>query len=95
MRTMRVMRPVIEASYDRLDELVRALPEAPAQWVARAEELPQLHRALVWLSERGGSPGREHIDDALREAGLVPDEDRQRMLRLLQERHDEREERRR
>ena len=63
MRTMRVMRPVIEASYDRLDELVRALPEAPAQCGSHgAEELPQLgDRALVWLSERGGSPGAAEL----------------------------------
>jgi hypothetical protein len=91
MRMMRRWRPVIEASCDRIDELLRALPEAPAHWVARAEELPQLQRALHWIAERGGTVGREHLVAALREAGLVPDEDRQRMLRRLHERQDEKE----
>jgi hypothetical protein len=91
MRTMRRWRPVIEASFDRIDELLRALPEAPAHWIARAEELPQLQGALHWIAERGGTVGREHLVAALREAGLATDEDRQRMLRRLHERQDEKE----
>ena len=88
---MRMRRPVIEASCDRIDELLRAMPDAPAHWIARAEELPQLQRALHWIAERGGSVGREHLVAALREAGLVPDEDRQQMLRRLHERQGEQE----
>ena len=88
---MRMRRPVIEASCDRIDELLRAMPDAPAHWIARAEELPRLQRALLWIAERGGTVGREHLVAALREAGLVPDEDRQRMLRRLHERQGEQE----
>jgi hypothetical protein len=68
-------------SYDeeRLAELLRALPPAPAAWVAAAKELPRARRELDRLVElaQADAPFRRALETdleaALREAGVEPD----------------------
>ena len=85
-----MMRAVKKDRDDRIDELLRALPPAPAAWTARAEELPRLQKALGLLDER--CPGvdlvehRKEVDAALLEVGLEPDERRRQVLERLRRR---------
>lgn len=80
---MGMVGPVMAMSYDRIDRLLRALPDAPADWVALADEMPRLQHALAWLAEQDEGLGTEHLVVALREAGLEQDERHQRILRRL------------
>jgi hypothetical protein len=72
-----------------IDDLLGALPSAPADWTRRADELPLLQRALELLDGRCplGDLGehRQEVDAALREVGLEPDDRRVRMLGRLRE----------
>jgi hypothetical protein len=74
---------------DRIDELLGALPPAPAGWKRRAEELPLLDRALGLFEERcPGADLAEHrgeVDAALLEVGLEPDDQRMHVLERLRE----------
>ncbi len=74
---------------DGIDDLLGALPSAPAAWMRRAEELPLLERALGLLDERCPradlAEHRQEVDAALREVGLEPDEERVQVLRRLRE----------
>jgi hypothetical protein len=78
---------VTEHGGDHIDDLLGALPPAPAAWMRRAEELPLLQKALELLDER--CPGadlaehRQEVDAALREVGLEPDEQRAQTLGRL------------
>jgi hypothetical protein len=85
-----MMRAVTKHPDDRIDDLLRALPSAPAAWIARAEELPLLERALALLDERRpGADLAEHrtdVDAALRDVGLEPDDQRVQMLERLRRR---------
>lgn len=66
---------------DDVDELLREpLPPAPASWVERAEEMPQLERALEGLD---ANADEQAAKSALRREGLEPDEDRLRALARL------------
>ncbi len=77
-----------------IDDLLGALPSAPADWTRRAKELPLLQRALELLDERCPradlAEHRQEVDAALREVGLEPDDRRARMLGRLREVRDER-----
>jgi hypothetical protein len=83
-----MMRLMPERSDEEIGELMRPglLPPPPDAWVQRAEELPQLERALAEVDRRSNSN-----DDALRAAlehvGLQPDDERLRALRRLQQMH--------
>jgi len=63
---------------ERLGELLRLLPPAPAGWVEAAQELPQARAeldALVERAERDAAFRRALVDDledALRVAGVEP-----------------------
>jgi hypothetical protein len=65
-------------SEERLSELLRLLPPAPAAWVRAAAELPRARRELdqiVALAEADAAFRRELIADleaALERAGLEP-----------------------
>jgi hypothetical protein len=76
-----------------IDDLLGALPSAPADWTRRAKELPLLQRALELFDERCPradlAEHRQEADAALREAGLEPDDQRVRMLGRLREVWDE------
>jgi hypothetical protein len=79
---------------DSIDDLLRALPPAPAAWTRRAEEIPLLGQALALLDER--CPGvdlaerSDEVDVALREVGLEPDEQRVQLLGRLRRLQSER-----
>jgi hypothetical protein len=61
--------------------VLRALPPAPAAWVACAEELPRVERALAALDEQPyGVPETVALQRALRGVGLEPTDDRVRAL---------------
>ena len=79
---------------DSIDDLLGALPSAPAAWTRRAEEIPLLGRALGLLDERcPGADLAEHtaeVEAALREVGLEPDEPRVQMLGRLRRLQSER-----
>ena len=73
-------------SDDEIDEFLRSLPPAPERWVARAEEMPLLERALALLREQHVAKGDETgMRAALQAVGLDPDEHRLRALARLQE----------
>jgi hypothetical protein len=82
-------RVVTKHSGDRIDDLLRALPPAPAGWTQRAEELPRLERALELFEERcPGADLAEHrgeVDATLLEVGLEPDDQRMHVLERLRE----------
>jgi hypothetical protein len=79
-----MMRTMEERSDDELDEFLRSLPPAPESWVARAEELPTLERALAAL-EHEETPDVAALRGALRSVGLEPDDQRVRALLRLRE----------
>jgi hypothetical protein len=64
---------------DDIEELLRALPPAPPDWVMAAEEIPRLQEA----GQRSGSDGTGDLAAALRHVGLDPDERRLRVAGLL------------
>ena len=66
-----------------MDEMLRTLGPAPRPWVARAEELPRLERALKALTARDATSDEAAMQAALRDVGLEPDEDRLRALARL------------
>ena len=79
------LEPVSDDEKDRIDALLRALPDPPPAWIARAEELPLLDRVAQDLDRRGADPSVQVAGEALRDAGLEPDERRLRTLCLLRE----------
>jgi hypothetical protein len=71
---------------DEIDKILRSLPPAPEAWVLRAEEIPQLERALAKLSVRPpGGHSEAELRRALEEVGLEPDPGRLHSLARLQE----------
>jgi hypothetical protein len=74
---------------DSVDDLLGALPEAPAAWTRRAKELPKLQEALALLDERCPhadlAEHRPQVDAALRDVGLEPDAQRVQMLGRLRD----------
>jgi hypothetical protein len=85
MTRLERLRPVSHDESDRIDELLRALPDPPPAWIARAEELPLLDRVAQDLDRRGAGLDVQDASEALRDAGLQPDERRLRTLVLLRE----------
>lgn len=83
MTRLERLRPVSHDGRDRIRELLRALPDPPPAWIARAEELPLLGRVAQDLDQRGAGLDVQDASEALREAGLHPDERRMRTLWLL------------
>lgn len=77
------------STYDeqRLAELLRALPPAPAGWVKAAQELPSARAELDELVERAVADAEYRttvladLEAALREAGHEPDPARVAALR--------------
>jgi len=63
---------------ERLGELLRLLPPAPAGWVEAAQELPQARAELDALVERAQQDAAfrkalvDDLEDALRVAGVEP-----------------------
>ena len=63
---------------ERLGELLRLLPPAPAGWVEAAQELPRARADLDALVERAEQDAAfrqalvEDLEDALRSAGVEP-----------------------
>jgi hypothetical protein len=73
-------------SDDEIDEFLRSLPPAPERWVARAEEMPLLERAIAIRRDQPAGRGSEAaMRKALEAVGLAPDERRLRALARLQE----------
>jgi hypothetical protein len=71
-------------SDDQIDEFLRSLPPAPERWVARAEEMPLLERAIALMREQRVVNGDEKgMRAALKAVGLDPDERRLRALARL------------
>ena len=71
-------------SDDEIDEFLRSLPPAPEQWVARAEEMPLLERAMALMRDQHVVNGDEKaMRSALEAVGLDPDERRLRALARL------------
>jgi hypothetical protein len=79
-----MMRRMAERSDDEIDEFLRSLPPAPESWVARAEELPTLERALAAL-EHEARHDVAALRRALKGVGLEPDDQRVRALSRLRE----------
>jgi hypothetical protein len=84
-----MMPPMMEQDdnkADQIDQILRSLPPAPEAWVLRAQEIPQLERALSSLSERPrGGHAEAELRRALEEVGLEPDLGRLHALARLQE----------
>lgn len=74
-----------QESDDDIDDFLRSLPPAPEGWVSRAEEMPQLERALGLLHQGGRSGDTAAMRSALLEVGLEPDERRVRALERLRD----------
>lgn len=76
-----------ERQDDKLEELLRErLPPPPPSWLARAEEMPQLERALTALEQRRADAGdADALTAALEEVGLDPDDERMRALTRLRD----------
>ena len=76
------MHAMPEHRDDEIDEILRSLPPAPESWVTRAEEIPQLERALAAL---GGAHDEPALRRALEQVGLEPDAGRLHALVRLRE----------
>jgi hypothetical protein len=78
--------PITEYSDERVAELLRALPPAPAGWVAAAAELPRARAELDRIVELASADADfrraliEDLETALRSAGLTAD--RRRVVEL-------------
>jgi hypothetical protein len=78
-----MMHPMPEyADDDDVEEILRSLPPAPESWVSRAEEMPQLERALAALGDGDDEPA---LRRALEGVGLEPDDRRLRALARLRD----------
>jgi hypothetical protein len=84
-----MMRKMQERSDDEIDDFLRSLPPAPESWVARAEELPQLERALSALPPESADRDVASLRAALQSVGLEPDDRRVRALSRLRELREE------
>ena len=78
--------PITRYSDERVAELLRALPPAPAGWVAAAAELPRARAELERIVELASADAEfrraliEDLEAALRSAGFAAD--RRRVVEL-------------
>jgi len=71
--------PCVPEHDDDLDDLLRALPDAPPDWVSSAAEIP----LLVEAAEERDGDDLLSLRRALTAVGLEPDEARVRALRRI------------